>query len=168
MSFLKIKDQSKRDKLVAEYLKTNNKIQEDFCSERLGEQSMYEDFGKIFKPIPEQQQKSSEEIVSKLEPLHGAIENMPALQALPWEPGLREIQPFLPSETSEEKLESLLEKKSNIPINVGPIALKNSNKYFTKDMGDSTYGLKNDGNEYYLGKTKIDFKGDNIKNGEKT
>jgi len=35
-------------------------------------------------------------------------------------------------------------------------------------MGDSTYGLKNDGNEYYLGKTKIDFKGDNIKNGEKT
>jgi len=59
-------------------------------------------------------------------------------------------------------------EKFKIPINVGPIALKKLNKYLTKDMGDSTYGLKNDGNEYYLGKTKIDFKGDNIKNGEKT
>jgi len=44
---------------------------------------MHEHFGKIFKPITEQQQKSSEEIVSKLEPLQDAIENMPALQALP-------------------------------------------------------------------------------------
>jgi len=55
MSFLKIKDPSKRDKLVAEYLKTKKKIQDDFRSERLGEQSLYEDFGKIFKPITEQQ-----------------------------------------------------------------------------------------------------------------
>jgi len=31
---------------------------------------MYKDFGKIFKPITEQQQKSSEEIVSKFAPLH--------------------------------------------------------------------------------------------------
>jgi len=30
MSFLKIKDPLKRDKLVAEYLKTKNKIQENF------------------------------------------------------------------------------------------------------------------------------------------
>ena len=111
MIFLKIKDPSKRDKIVADYIKTRNKIQNDFRSERSGEQAMYEDFGKIFKPIMEQQQKSSEEIVSKFAPLQEAIENMPALQALPWEPELREIQPFRPSETSEEKLESLLGKK---------------------------------------------------------
>jgi len=43
---------------------------------------MYEDFGTIFKPITEQQQKSSEEIVSKFVPLQEAIENMPL--ALPW------------------------------------------------------------------------------------
>jgi len=69
MSFLKIKDPSKRDKLVAEYIKTKNKIQDDFCSERLGGQSPYEDFGKIFKLITEQQPNSSEEIVSKFAPL---------------------------------------------------------------------------------------------------
>jgi len=80
MSFLKIKHPSKRDKLVAEYIKTKNKIQNDFRSERLGEQSMYEDFGKIFKPITEQQQKSSEEIVPKFAPLQEAIENTVCLQ----------------------------------------------------------------------------------------
>jgi len=41
MRFLKIKDQSKRDKLVAEYLKTKKKIQDDFRSERLCEQSLF-------------------------------------------------------------------------------------------------------------------------------
>jgi len=51
----------------------------------LGGQSLYEDFGKIFKPITEQKQKSSEEIVSKFAPLQEAIENMPAQQALPWD-----------------------------------------------------------------------------------
>jgi len=85
MSFLKIKDPSKRDKLVTEYIKTKNKIQNDFRSEWLGEQSMYEYFGKIFKPITEQQQKSSKEIVSKFASLQEAIENMPAQQALPWD-----------------------------------------------------------------------------------
>jgi len=49
----------------------------------LGELSLYEHFGKIFKPITEQQQKSSEEIVSKFAPLEEAIENM--LPALPWD-----------------------------------------------------------------------------------
>jgi len=68
MSFLKIKDPSKCGKLVAEYIKTKNKIQHDFRSERLREQSMYEDFGKYFKPITEQKQKSSEKIVSKFAP----------------------------------------------------------------------------------------------------
>jgi len=69
MSFLKMKDPSKRDKFVAEYIKTKNKIQNHFRSERLGEQSMYQDFGKIFKPITEQQQTSSEEIVLNFAPL---------------------------------------------------------------------------------------------------
>jgi len=77
MSFLKIKDPSKRDALFAEYLKNKNKIQNDFHSERLGEQSPYADFGKIFKPITEQQKKSSDDIVSKFAPLQGAIETMP-------------------------------------------------------------------------------------------
>jgi len=102
MSFLKIKDPSKRDKPVAEYLKTKKKIQDDFRSERLGEQSLYEDVEKIFKPITEQQKKSSEYIISKLELLQETIENSPALQALPWG-SLVEAPPGPP-----------------LPINIGP------------------------------------------------
>ena len=66
MRFLKIKDPSKRDKIVAEYIKTKNKIQNDFTSKRLGEQSMYEDFGKIFKPITEQQQSHPKKLFPSL------------------------------------------------------------------------------------------------------
>jgi len=35
MSFFKIKDPSKRDKLVAEYLKTKKNFKDDFRSEQL-------------------------------------------------------------------------------------------------------------------------------------
>jgi len=98
MSFLKIKGPSELDKLVAEYIKTKNKIQNDFRSERLGEQSMYEDFGKICKPITEQQQTSSKEIVSKFASLQEAIENMPAQQALPWDMPQPEALPDAPAE----------------------------------------------------------------------
>jgi len=153
MSFLKIKDPSKRDKLIAEYIKTKNKIQNDFRSERLGEQSMYEDFGKIFKPITEQQKKSSEEIVSKFAPHREAIENMPP--ALPWEPELEEPQAL--------ELETLSEKKIQLPINLGPIGQKNLNKY-SNNEGDTTFGFKYNGkdDEYYLGNTRVDFTGDDL------
>ena len=133
MSFPKIKDPSKRDKLVAEYIKTKNKIQNDFRSKRLGEQSMYEDFGKIFKPITEQQQKSSEEIVSKFAPLQEAIENMPP--ALPWgqaEPDAVQALPQFP-----------------LPANIDQLAKKYLvNSYGS--AGDKTFGLDNRGGEFFL------------------
>jgi len=113
MSFLKINDPSKRDKLVAEYLKVKNKIQNDFRSERLGEQSMNEGFGKIFKPITEQQQKSSEEIVSNFVPLQEVLENIPL--ALPWDIPRPAALPAPDGEPQALELETL-------PINVGSIA----------------------------------------------
>jgi len=132
MSFLKIKDPSKRDKLVAEYLKTKKKIQDYVRSKRLGEQSLYEDFGKIFKPITEQQQKSSEDIISKLEPLQEAIENSPALQALPW------------GSQAEALPEPLL------PIIIGPTIGKNLMKSYGDGYGDKTFGFKNKGMYFLL------------------
>jgi len=83
MSFLKIKDSSKRDALVSKYIKTKNKIQNDFRSERLGEQSLHEDFEKIFKPITEQQQKSFGDIVSELDEQPEALAVAPAEPTLP-------------------------------------------------------------------------------------
>jgi len=137
MSFLKIEDPSKCDKLVAEYLKTKKKIQDDFRSERLGEQSLYEDFGKIFKPITEQQQKTSEEIVSKLEAI-------PAQQALPWGQPETDVLP-----------EPLL------PTDIGQI----ERKYLTDSYGmagDKTFRLNNRGGEFFLGNASVDFDGDDL------
>jgi len=119
-----MKDSSKHDKLVTEYIKTKNKIQNDFHSERLGEQSMYEDFGKIFKPITEQQQKSSEEIVSKFAPLQEAIENMPVQQALPWD---------MPQPELEGQAEALAELDTpQIELNETSLAGEYLEKYIQK------------------------------------
>ena len=103
--------------------KPRKKIQDDCRSERLGEQSLYEDFGKIFQPITEQQQKSSEDIISKLEPLQEAIESSQALQALPW----------------GSQAETLPEPA--LPINIGPTIGTHLIKSYGKEYGDKTYGF---------------------------
>jgi len=155
MSFLNMKDPSKRDKLVAEYIKTKNKIQNDFRSERLGEQTMYEDFGKIFKPIPEQQKKSSEEIDSNLAPLQEAIEDMPL--ALPWD---------LPQPEMEEQPEALpAHDDEPPPLIYGPLASKYLRNFATDDA-DKRHGLKDRNGQFYLGYSKVDIVGENIKIGD--
>ena len=134
----------KNDKLVAEYLKTKNKIQGDFRSERLGEQSLYEDFGKIFQPNTEQQQQSSEDIISKLEPLQEAIKNSPALQALPW------------GSQAEALPEPLL------PINIGPTIREYLIKSYGEEYGDKTFEFKNKGVDFFIGYSRAKFERDEI------
>jgi len=157
MSFLKIKDPSKRDKLVPEYLKTKKKIQSDFRSERLGEQSLYENFGKIFKPITEQQ-KSSEEIVSKFTPLQEAIENMPARQALLWEPEPRGTQPFLPSEIGEQPEISVASELDTPQIELDETSLAGEylEKYSQrKGDADATFGIRREEGKYFMGGKRV-------------
>jgi len=142
MSFLKIKDPSKRDKLVAEYLKTKKKIQDDFRSERLGEQSLHEDFGKIVEPITEQQQKSSEEIVSKFASLQEAIENMPAQQALPWD--MPQPEALAELDTPQIKLDETL------------LAGEYLEKYSQKEGGaDETFGIRREKGKYCMGRKRV-------------
>jgi len=141
MSFIKIKDPSKRDKLVAEYLKTKKKNQDDFRSERLGEQSLYEDFGKIFKRITEQQQKSSEDIISKFAPLQEAVENIPAL---PWdqaEEGQALTQPELVAIDAPQ-----------IEIEKTSLAGKYLETYSQRKKDtDKSYGMRRENGKYCMG-----------------
>jgi len=139
MSFLKIKDPSKSDKRIAEYIKIKNKIQNDFRSERLGEQSMYEDYGKIFTPITEQQQKSSEEIVSKFAPHQEAIENMPP--ALPW------------GQAEPEAVQALPEPP--LPINIDQLA----RKYLVNSYGNELLGLITEVGNFFLVTLRLILKG---------
>jgi len=107
---------------------------------------MYEDFEKIFKPITEQQQKSSKEIVSKFTTLQEAIENTPAQQALPWVPELEGQAEALPAPDYG-------------PMNVGPLATKYLAKWTDKDLGDKTYGPKGITGNLKLGNANFETDG---------
>jgi len=106
---------------------------------------MYEDFVKIFKPITQQEQKSSKEIVSKFAPLQEAIENMPP--ALPWD----QAEPEAVQAPAEPPL----------PINID----QNARKYLVNSFGnagDKTFGLDNRGGQFFLGNTEVDFEGNGL------
>jgi len=122
---------------------------------------MYEDFGKIFKPITEQQQKSSEEIVSKFAPLQKAIKNRPAQQALPWEPDLEEPQAL----ELEEQPEALPAHDGG-STNVGSLARKyltKSTKSTKEDQWDRAFGPKGDDEgSLWLGNVEFKTDGNNM------
>ena len=119
----------------------------------MGEQSLYEDFGKIFKPITEQQKKSSDEIVSKFTPLQEAIENMPP--ALPW--GQVEGQPgVLPDAAAVAPAEHPL------PINIGRIAEQYLRSSYGKGADHSHYELKDKNGQFYIGKDPIKTDGNDL------
>ena len=123
----------------------------------MGEQSLYEDFGKIFKPITEQQKKSSDEIVSKFTPLQEAIENMPP--ALPW--GQVEGQPgVLPDAAAVAPAEHPL------PINIGRIADQYMSASHGKP-GDHTFGLKDKDRQFFIGNSEAGIDGNDLIIGDK-
>ena len=115
----------------------------------MGEQSLYEELGKIFKAITEQQQKSSEDIISKLESLQETIKNSPALQALPW----------------GSQAEALPEPP--LPVNMGPTIGPHLIKSYDKEYCDKTYGFKSKDIELFIGNSRVKFEGDNLEIGEK-
>ena len=53
MSFLKITVPMKRDFIVNEFLKTRQKIQQNFLSKRVGDLSTQYELSKLFKPTNE-------------------------------------------------------------------------------------------------------------------
>ena len=63
MSFLKIKDQKKRDWIVDGFLKTKKNIQDSFITERLGDIGAQRELSKFFKPITDTQKDIKESLV---------------------------------------------------------------------------------------------------------
>jgi len=103
---------------------------------------MYEDFGKIFKPITEQQQKSSEETVSKFAPLQEAIENMPAQQALPWD---------MPQPEALAELD-----RPQIELDETSLAGEYLEKYSQrKGDADTTFALRREEGKYFMGTKRV-------------
>ena len=77
MSFLKIKDQNKRDETVKEFLDLKNRIKDNFRKERIGEIETQSDLSKFFKPITETQKAATKEITEGLKTIREGIEGAP-------------------------------------------------------------------------------------------
>ena len=69
MSFLKITDPNTRDFIVNEFLKTRQKIQQNFLPERVGDLSAQYELSKLFKPVKDMQKDLKEDFVSELKPM---------------------------------------------------------------------------------------------------
>ena len=95
MSFLKIRDPTKRNQMVEEYLDLKKNIRGNLLSERTGEQQLQTDLSKIFKPITETQKAASKEITEELKPIKEGIESLPQAITFPAYPAIEEKEKFV-------------------------------------------------------------------------
>ena len=83
MSFLKIRDPTKRNRTVKEYLELKKNIRDNLLSERTGEQQLQTELTKFYRPITETQKATTREITEGLKPIREGIEKLPqAMQPL--------------------------------------------------------------------------------------
>ena len=147
MSILKIRDPSKRNQMVEEYLDLKKNIRDNLLSEKTGEQQLQTDLSKIFKPITDTQKAAAKEITEELKPIKEGIESLPQAITFPAHPSI---------EASNEK-ETFVE-----PYFIGDIAESYLRKFVSKEEADTTYGLKDRKGAFYIGNKPVVIKENNI------
>ena len=169
MSFLKITDPAKRDLIVADFLETKRRIQQNFLSEKLGDIGMQQELTKLYKPIVDSQSAISKEqnaLLSTLNENTAATSN--ALQALPASisTSLKAIQyPQYPSlNASGDPVESVR------TLEYGQIAGKYWNLRESDDkLADKTFGIRSGKDGIYrIGNAPITIQGNDIEVAGKT
>jgi hypothetical protein len=153
MSFLKITDPAKRDFIVEEFLKTKNKIQRNFLSERLGNVGLQHELTKLYKPITDAQ-KSTQEDLKAIKAATSATST--ALQALQ--------QPIqLPQYPSIEVYEDAASADDVKTLELGEIATQYLKQYASnKKSVDTTFGIHSKNGIFYVGDKPIEIEGDNV------
>ena len=147
MSFLKIRDPTKRNQMVEEYLDLKKNIRDNLLSEKTGEQQLQTDLSKIFKPITETQKAAAKEITEELKPIKEGIESLPQTVTFPAYPSI---------EASKEK-ETFVE-----PYIIGNIAESYLRKFATKTEADTTFGLYDRKGKFYIGNKPVVINENNI------
>src|SRR5688572_11280545 len=168
MSFLKITDPTKRDLIVAEFLKTKKNIQQNFLSEKLGDIGMQRELVKLYKPIVDSQSTISKEqnaLLSTIKENSAATSN--ALQALPASisSSIKAIQ--FPQYPSIEAYED--DPVDITTLELGELATAYLQRYASnKKSVDTTFGIYSKDGVFYIGKEPITIQGDNITVKDKT
>ena len=147
MSFIKIRDPSKRNQMVEEYLDLKKNVRDNLLSEKTGGQQLQTDLSKIFKPITETQKAAAKEITEELKPIKEGIESLPQAITFPAYPSI---------EASKEK-ETFVELYF-----VGDRAQSYLMEYTTKADVDRTYGIHKRKDRFYIGNKPIVIKENNI------
>ena len=144
MSFLKIRDPTKRNQMVEEYLDLKKNIRDNLLSERTGEQQLQTDLSKFYRPITETQKATTREITEGLKPIREGIENLP-----------QAMQPIGEASGEEPK-----EKEEVDEELVGDIAAK----YLRLDdkIKDETFRIRKVGGRHYIGDTHVIIHKNNI------
>ena len=153
MSFLKISDPAKRDPIVKEFLELKKNIQDNFLSERTGEQQLQTDLSKFYRPLTETQKATAREITEGLKPIREGIEKLP-----------QAIQPLGEAPEEEEDEEEEVEEEED--ESVGEIA----RHYLNKQYRDTTFGIRKKKGHHYIGHKHVIVDGNDIiirKNGER-
>ena len=147
MSFLKIRDPTKRDQTVEEYLELKKNFRDNLLSERTREQQLQTYLSKIFKPITETQKAAAKEITEELKPIKEGIESLPQAITFPAYPSI---------EASKEK-ETFVE-----PYFLGDIAESYLRKFVSKEEADTAFGLIDRKGKFYIGNKPVVIKENNI------
>jgi hypothetical protein len=161
MSFLKITDPAKRDLLVQELIKTRKNILQDSIDERVGEITAQQSLSKLFKPLTEKIEKTTEAINQMpQQPVYPAIQAAPPLAALA--PPLAQATAALTS-----SLETAPDQQADVntvsTTELGEIAAAYFKRFTTKTKdADTTYGIHDRGGKFYIGDTEIRIDGDDI------
>ena len=139
MSFLKIKDPSKRDAIVKEYLELKKNIRNNLLSERTGELELQSDLSKFYRPITKTQKATAREITEGLKHIREGIEKLPQAITFPTTQPLGEASGQEKEEEEEEE-----EELEASPENLGKTAYNYLHRKVPYPR-DTTFGI-------YLGK----------------
>jgi len=153
MSFLKITDPTKRDFLVQEFLKTKDKVRENFINERTGELGAQRELTKLFKPVIETQKTVAKDLAKEITgPVTSALQ--------PITEGVQkaiELAKY-PSIQAAEEDESL---DTSMMI-LGPVAEKYLRQFASKEEVDKTFGLYDKDGEFFIGDSPVKIEADDI------
>ena len=137
MSFLKITDHKKRDFIVHEFLKTRQKIQENFLSERVGDLSTQYELSKLFKLVTDIQKYLKEGLVKELKPIREGMKNLPKAITFPQFPSITAY-----GDDDGEEEEDLI---------IGDLSEQYLRKLATVSGADKTFGLRDKDRKFYIG-----------------
>ena len=153
MSFIKVKDPRKREELVRDFLETRKRIKDNFIARKVGEAEYQTGLTKLFKPVTETQKETAKEIIEAQKATAEKITS----ELIPIKEGVKE----LPLKLFNQVFPSIEFNEKDI-TNLGSIAVNNLKRYFKRNEGDLSTGIRDKDGSFYIGSEPVRIRDNNI------